>query len=53
MLECKLSVAACKPSDCGAVLQSSVPLTISRQLLSAFVQEIAALPGDLRKEVAT
>ena len=36
-----------------AVLQSSVPLTISRQLLSAFVQEITALPVDLRKQVAT
>ena len=36
-----------------AVLESSVPLTISRQLLSAFVQEITALPVELRKDVAT
>ena len=36
-----------------AVLQDDVPLVVSRQLLSIFTQEVAKLPTDKRKEVAS
>ncbi len=37
---------------CAAVLSDTVPLVVSRQLLSAFAQEIAQLPPEAHKEVA-
>ena len=35
-----------------AVLSDSVPLVVSRQLLTLFAQELLKLPADIHKEVA-
>lgn len=37
---------------CRAVLSDTVPLVVSRQLLSAFAQDISQLPDDVHKEAA-
>lgn len=36
----------------AAVLSDNVPLVVSRQLLTSFVQELEKLPADSHKEVA-